>query len=226
MKQVALSCLAIDVGHFFHVRKHPHKSAFVPDVNFRHIGVEQSATAQPLDKSVVGSLVVLRCASFEVADIRGTQMKAEQPIQFASNMQLRHPQLDVEVKGIGRELGAKLAFSPTCLFRLENGSAALTLIPMEGVTGDPSLNSVSHEFKIENGLCVLLGPSQGALQVHICFYIDSFALVVPVRGIVNGVQFWNGECVAFKTIGVFPPQLRYVNDLAEGKVSCVRGSLA
>src|SRR5437762_4106164 len=89
MKQVALSCLAIDVGHFFHVRKHPHKSAFVPDVNFRLIGVEQSATAQPLDKSVVGSLVVLRCASFEVADIRGTQMKAEQPIQFASNMQLR-----------------------------------------------------------------------------------------------------------------------------------------
>src|SRR6266550_811279 len=175
-----------------------------------------------------------------------------------SNRQLRHPQLDVEVKGIGRELGAKLAFSPTCLFRLENGSAALTLIPMEGVTGDPSLNSVSHEFKIENGLSVLrvlkelhrralrtipwprtldgfvrgenlsglLGPSQGALQVHICFYIDSFALVVPVRGIVNGVQFWNGECVAFKTIGVFPPQLRYVNDLAEGKVSCVRGSLA
>ena len=26
---------------------------------------------------------------------------------------------------------------------------------MEGVTGDPSLNSVSHEFKIENGLSVL-----------------------------------------------------------------------
>ena len=39
-------------------------------------------------------------------------MEAEQPIQFAGNMQLRHPQLDVEVKGIGRDFGAKLAFSP------------------------------------------------------------------------------------------------------------------
>lgn len=48
-----------------------------------------------------------------------------------------------------------LAFSPTRRFRLENGSAALTQILMEAVTGDPSLDSVSHEFEIENGLRVL-----------------------------------------------------------------------
>ena len=82
-------------------------------------------------------------------------MKAKQAIEFAGDMQLRQPQLDAEVNGIGRELGAKLAFPPTCLFRLENVSAALTLIPMEAVTGDPSLNSVSHEFEIEKGLSVL-----------------------------------------------------------------------
>src|SRR5205807_88958 len=45
MKQVALSCLAIDVGHFFHVRKHPHKSAFVPDVNLGVATFWQRASA-------------------------------------------------------------------------------------------------------------------------------------------------------------------------------------
>jgi hypothetical protein len=38
---------------------------------------------------------------------------------------------------------------------LENGSAALTLIPMEAVTDDPSLNSMSHEVEVEDGLSVL-----------------------------------------------------------------------
>src|SRR5207245_11257215 len=45
MKHVALSCLAIDVGHFFHVRKHPHKSAFVPDVNLGVATFWQRASA-------------------------------------------------------------------------------------------------------------------------------------------------------------------------------------
>ena len=82
-------------------------------------------------------------------------MEAKQPIQFAGNMQLRQPQLDAEIKGIGDDFGAKLAFSPACAFRLEDGSAPLTLIPIVAVTGNPSLNSVSHEFEIKNSLSVL-----------------------------------------------------------------------
>ena len=42
-------------------------------------------------------------------------MEAKQPIQFAGDMQLRQPQLDVQVKGIGNDFGAKFAFSPACL---------------------------------------------------------------------------------------------------------------
>jgi len=82
-------------------------------------------------------------------------MEAKQTIQLAGNVQLRQPQLNVEVKGIGLDFGAKLAFSPACLFRLDEGTAAFTVIPMEAVTGDPSLYSVSHEFEIDKGLSVL-----------------------------------------------------------------------
>jgi hypothetical protein len=82
-------------------------------------------------------------------------MEAKQPIQLAGNIRLRQPQLDSEVKGISLDFGAKLAFSPACLCRLENGPAALTLIPMVAVTDDPSLNSVSHEFEIDKGFGVL-----------------------------------------------------------------------
>jgi hypothetical protein len=82
-------------------------------------------------------------------------MEAKQPIQFAGNMQLRQPQLDAEIKGIGPDFGAINAFSPASLFRLDKGVAAFTVIPMEAVAGDPSLNPVLHEFEIEKGLNVL-----------------------------------------------------------------------
>jgi hypothetical protein len=82
-------------------------------------------------------------------------MEAKQPIQFAGNMQLRQPQLDAKIKGIGPDFGAKDAFPPAGLFRLENGSAALTFITMEAVTSDPPLNSVPHESEIEKGLNAL-----------------------------------------------------------------------
>ena len=155
MNHVALSCLAIDVGDFLHVRKHPYKSVFAFHITFRLIDVEQSAAAQPVDKGVVSRFVILRCVSFEVADVRGKQMEAKQPIQFAGNMQLRQPQLDAEIKGIGPDFGAINAFSPASLFRLDKGVAAFTVIPMEAVAGDPSLNPVLHEFEIEKGLNVL-----------------------------------------------------------------------
>src|SRR6516164_5009384 len=82
-------------------------------------------------------------------------MEAKQPIQLVGSKQLRQSQLDVEVKGISHDSRATLAFTPACLFRLENCPAALTLIPMVAVTSDPSLNSVAHEFEIKNGLAVL-----------------------------------------------------------------------
>ena len=174
-------------------------------------------------------------------------------------MQLRHPQLDVEIKGIGHEVGTKLAFSPASLFRLENGSAAWALIPMEAVKGDPSFDPVSHEFKVENGLSVLrvlknfhrgtlramtrsrafdglvrrqsfssrpLRPSQGALQICVGFYIDPLALVIPVGGIVDGVEFRKSEYVAFETIRVLPFHFSSVNNFAEPEVFCLRGHFA
>src|SRR2546421_6361418 len=93
---------------------------------------------------------------------------------------------------------------------------------MELVAGDPSFDSMPHEFNIENRLgvlCVLkefhrgtprtmtrptaldslvrgqhfsvpLWSSQGVPQIYIGFYIDSLALLVPVSGIVESVEFW------------------------------------
>jgi hypothetical protein len=82
-------------------------------------------------------------------------MEAKQTIQLAGNMQLRQSQLDVEIEGIGHYFRAILAFTPACFFRLENCSAALTLIPMKAVAGYPSLNSVPHKLEIDSGLAVL-----------------------------------------------------------------------
>jgi hypothetical protein len=68
---------------------------------------------------------------------------------------LRQSQLDVEVERIGPDSRTKLAFPPACFFRLENCSAALTLIPMEAVNSDPPLDSMPHKFEIDNCLAVL-----------------------------------------------------------------------
>jgi hypothetical protein len=82
-------------------------------------------------------------------------MEAKEPIELADDIHLRQSQLDVKVDRIGRNSGAKLAFPPACFFRLENCSAALTMIPMEAVTNDPPLNAMSQKFEIDDGLAVL-----------------------------------------------------------------------
>lgn len=112
--QVALSCVTIDVGNILHTRKHPHKSVFILEVNFRLVNVKQSAMAQLINQSLERSLVILSCIGFEVADSRRVQLEAKQPIQLAGIMYLWQSRLDVEVNGIAPDSRAKLAFAPAC----------------------------------------------------------------------------------------------------------------
>lgn len=64
----------------------------------------------------------------------------------------------------------KLTFGPACFLGLKNHRALLTLIPMEPVTSDPSLNSALHKFKIDYGLAifrVLEELGRGALRARL-----------------------------------------------------------
>ena len=76
------------------------------------------------------------------------------------------------------------------------------------------------------GVLDALGRRRTACLTVAFDYVNSLALVVPIRGVINSVQFWKGECVALKTIRVLTLELRRVNDLAEGGISCMRRLLA
>ena len=55
-------------------------------------------------------------------------------------------------------------------------------------------------------------PSQSAHQVSVRFHIDSLTLIVPVSGLVDGIQFREDEYVAFEAVRVFPLHPGRVND--------------
>src|ERR1700677_936390 len=75
-KKVALSSLPIDVSHFFHVCKHPHKSVIASNADLCFVGVEQTTAAQPCKQCFVGIMVHLRCPFFDVVG-RVTNRKSE-----------------------------------------------------------------------------------------------------------------------------------------------------
>src|ERR1700674_232582 len=55
-------------------------------------------------------------------------------------------------------------------------------------------------------------PIRSAHQVSVLFHIDSLTLVVPVSGLVDGIQFREDEYVAFEAMRVFPLHPGRVND--------------
>ena len=67
-------------------------------------------------------------------------------------MYLWQSQLDVQIERIGNDLAAQFAAWPTFLLGREDCTAVLALVIVEAVPRNPPLDSVPHEFEVEDGL--------------------------------------------------------------------------
>ena len=66
--------------------------------------------------------------------------------------QLREPKLDILVHCVGDEIGTVFRGGPAAIRRVKGASAGLASIPMYDVARNPSLYSVLHESKVDDGL--------------------------------------------------------------------------